>query len=233
VTIHVLSAGAAKGLVSDLEAEFTANSDIAINGFFNAVGAIKEKFMAGEKCDVLILTDAIIKDLASQGMLLAGSTAPLGIVRTGVAVREERKSPDISNSAAFGASLKSSKGIYVPDIQRSTAGMHFMKVLKAMGIEGDVAPNLRPFPNGETAMRNLASAAEENAIGCTQITEINYTKGLKLVGPLPKEYDLPTIYTAAVSNKASDPVVALRLVELLAGKASQALRIRSGFESIS
>ena len=156
MTIHVLSAGAAKGLVSDLEAEFTANSDIAINGFFNAVGAIKEKFVAGEKCDVLILTDAIIKDLVSQGMLLAGSPAPLGIVRTGVAVREESKSPDISTSAAFRASLKSSKGIYVPDMQRSTAGMHFMKVLKAMGIEDDVAPNLRPFPNGETAMRFLS-----------------------------------------------------------------------------
>jgi molybdate transport system substrate-binding protein len=232
VTIRVLSAGAAKGLVSDLEGAFTAKSGFGVDGFFNAVGAIKEKFLAGEGCDVLILTDTIIQDLTSQGLLLAGSAAPLGVVRTGIAVREESPDPDISTIAAFKASLKASKGIYVPDTQRSTAGIHFIKVLKEIGIDGDTAPNLRPFPNGETAMRNLADAVEENAIGCTQITEIKYTKGLKLIGPLPKEYELSTVYAAAVSSKSVNPEAALRLVELLAGKASQALRVRSGFELV-
>jgi molybdate transport system substrate-binding protein len=230
VAIRVLSAGAAKGLVADLEATFTAKSGFGIDGVFNAVGAIKEKFLAGEGCDVLILTDPIIQDLTGQGFLLAGSAAPLGVVRTGIAVREESPDPDISTIAAFRASLKASKGIYVPDTQRSTAGIHFIKVLKEIGI--DVGPNLRPFPNGETAMRHLADSAEENAIGCTQITEIKYTKGLKLIGPLPKEYDLSTIYAAAVSSKSVNPDAALRLVELLTEKASQALRVRSGFELV-
>jgi molybdate transport system substrate-binding protein len=230
VAIRVLSAGAAKGLVADLEATFTAKSGFGIDGFFNAVGAIKEKFLAGEGCDVLILTDPIIQDLTGQGLLLAGSAAPLGIVRTGIAVREESPDPDISTIAEFRASLKASKGIYVPDTQRSTAGIHFIKVLKEICI--DVEPNLRPFPNGETAMRHLADSAEENAIGCTQITEIKYTKGLKLIGPLPKEYDLSTVYAAAVSSNSVNPDAALRLVELLTGKASQALRVRSGFELV-
>lgn len=79
-------------------------------------------------------------------------------------------------------------------------------------------------------MRHLTVAAEENALGCTQITEIKFTEGLQLVGPLPKQYDLSTLYVAAVCALSANQDAALRFIELLAGDASRDLRIRSGFE---
>ena len=62
------------------------------------------------------------------------------------------------------------------------------------------------------------------------MTEILYTPGLALVGPLPPEHDLSTVYAAAVSTGAAMPDEAHALVALLTGAAMAGLRQRSGFE---
>jgi molybdate transport system substrate-binding protein len=227
--IRVLSAGAAKGLVADLRGAFRTETGDGIDGFFNAVGAIKEKFTAGEPCDVVILTGKLLQELDSQGLLLAGSTAPIGLVRTGVAVPAGHPVPDIATDAALRASMMAASRIYVPDPIRSTAGIHIVDVLKRLGIDGTVMPKLQAFPNGETAMRSLSEEAPTGALGCTQITEIKYTRGLTLVGELPGEYGLSTLYSVAVSATASDPEAASRLVAMLTSANSRERRTASGF----
>ena len=62
------------------------------------------------------------------------------------------------------------------------------------------------------------------------MTEILYTPGLTLVGTLPPEYDLSTVYAASVSARAAMPEQAKALVALLTGTESAGLRQRSGFE---
>ncbi|MEN3296477.1 MAG: molybdate transport system substrate-binding protein, partial [Burkholderiales bacterium] len=61
-------------------------------------------------------------------------------------------------------------------------------------------------------------------------TEILYTDNVKLVGALPKEFELATVYTAAVCSKAAQPEAARKLVELLGGEKSKAVRLAGGFE---
>ena len=88
----------------------------------------------------------------------------------------------------------------------------------------------RPFPNGATAMGALARSTEAGLIGCTQITEIKYTEGVSLVGLLPKEFELATVYSAAVCSRSAQPENAAALVKLLSGSRSAALRAAGGFE---
>ena len=228
--LPILSAGAAKGLVTALQQGFAADTGASIVGSFGAVGAMKEKLLAGEACDVIILTAALIEELTQSGHVLAGSSAPLGRVRTGIAVRTGQPLPDVSDRASLRASLLMARGIYFPDPKLATAGIHFLNVLKQLGILSEVEQNLRPFPNGATAMMNLAQTTEAQLIGCTQITEIKYTQGVTLVGLLPKEFELSTVYSVAVCSKAARPDIARRLVELLSGPASQAMRAEGGFE---
>ncbi len=228
--IHILAAGASKGLVLNLQARFTSETGYEIDGVFNAVGSIREKFVAGDVCDVLILTAKQIAELTIEGLLVPGSAKPLGAVSTGVAVPMSHAAPDISTAPGLAAALQLAKGIYIPDPYNSTAGIHFMKILKKLGIDEKVAPYLKPYPNGATAMRHLADSSAENAIGSTQITEIKYTPGLALVGALPPEFGLSTVYSAAVSAKAIHPQAAHLLVDLLTGGSTQILREQSGFE---
>ena len=57
-----------------------------------------------------------------------------------------------------------------------------------------------------------------------------YTPGITLVGPLPDEFELATVYTAAVAMRAAQPVLAQRFIDLLAGPATRAMRADGGFE---
>ena len=228
--VHILSGGAAQGVVKALQAQFLADTGAGLQATFGAVGIMKEKLLAGAPCDVLILTQALIDELEAAGHVAPGSAAPMGRVKTGVAVKAGEAQPDVATPDGLRAALLAAKGIYFPDPQKATAGIHFINVVKKLGILDDVQQALRPFPNGATAMAQMAKDNEPGLIGCTQVTEILYTEGVTLVAPLPVEFELATVYTAAVASRAAEPALAQKLVDALSGNASRALREQGGFE---
>jgi molybdate transport system substrate-binding protein len=229
--LQVLSGGAVHGLVDALAALLEAETGCAIAGTFGAVGAMRDKLMAGAPADLLILTRALIAELTRTGHVVAGAV-DIGVVRTAVAVRTGDAAPRIDDAAALRSALLAADAVYFPDPRLATAGIHFAKVLDALGIGGEVAMRLRPHPNGATAMRALAEAKGGRPIGCTQVTEILATPGVTLVAPLPKEFELATVYTAGVCARASRPEEAHRLAALLAGDAARTARERAGFEAL-
>ena len=229
--LALLCAGAARGLVKALEGTLVAETGIGVRGTFGAVGAMREQLQAGAPCDVIVLTAALIDLLAVAGQVDADSVAPLGRVATGIAVRAGDPLPDIADGAALARSLRAAAGILFPDPARATAGIHFAGVMRRLGIHDEVAPRYATFPNGAAAMRALAQATTGRMIGCTQVTEINYTPGVTLVGPLPAEYALTTVYAVGVSSKAAQPEMARYFAAMLAGPESLALRVAGGFET--
>jgi len=228
--LRVLSAGAAQGLVAALASRFLADTGVAVLTTFGAVGAIREKFFAGDQCDVLILTAAMLDELAVGGHVVAATRSALGHVRTGIGVRAGDALPDIKDREALERSLCAATEIFLPDPQRATAGIHFKRVLEQLGIFADLAPRLRPHPNGATAMRAMAQSSGATPIGCTQMTEIRYADGVSLVGPLPKEFELATVYSVGVCAAARQPEVAQRFARLLCGPETLNLRSEAGFE---
>jgi molybdate transport system substrate-binding protein len=228
--LELLCAGAAQGLVKALQERWYADSGASVNARFGAVGAIKELLLAGEPCDVMVATEAMIDSLAGEGRLQAATRQPLGRVRTGLAVRRGEPRPDVSTPEALKAALLAAEAIYFPDPVRATAGTHFANVMRALGIHDELQPRFRNFPNGATSMRELAASGAERQIGCTQITEINYTEGIDLLGALPDRFELATTYTAATTTRAVQPELASRYIALLAGPGSLALRKAGGFE---
>ncbi len=231
MTLHLLSAGAAQGLARAIEPVFTAETGAMLDARFGAVGAMQQLFDAGEPCDVIVLTAALIDALAASGAVRDETRATLGRVRTGIAVRVNDPAPDVTTPDALRAALLAADAIFVPDTERSTAGIHVAKVLRELGIDAAVRDRLRTFPNGAAAMRELAASSNTKLIGCTQHTEILYTPGVRLVAPLPRQFELATEYVAAVTSRAADPALAARLVHALAGAHAQALRAAGGFEA--
>jgi molybdate transport system substrate-binding protein len=79
-------------------------------------------------------------------------------------------------------------------------------------------------------MHELAQSRGSGQVGCTQSTEILYTPGVMLVGPLPAEFELATIYAVAIARTTRQPFAAQESAQLLAAPAQRALRIAGGFE---
>ena len=229
-SLQLLSAGAAQGLVASISEDFHADTGARIDGTFGAVGAIRDRILEGAAFDAIVLTAPLIAALENAGHVLAPSTVPIGRVRTGIAVRAGQPLPRIVDGASLRKALVDAAGLYFPDPELATAGIHFMKVLRELGIADQVASHLHAFPNGATAMRELAATTGTGLIGCTQITEIRYTPGVILVGALPPEFELSTLYSAGIGAAARERDLALELVRRLSAPATRALRESAGFE---
>ncbi len=239
-TLHLLSAGAAQGLVQALQERFQAATGAVLRVRFGAVGAMKEALLSGAPCDVLIVSAAMVDALCAAGSLRAGTQAALGGVRTGIAVPALAGGPalpDVSSAAALRAALLGADRVYFPDPERATAGIHFARVLRELGIFETLQPRLSTHPNGATAMRAMADAAgggtahpsAPRLIGCTQVSEIICTPGVHLAGELPPPFGLETVYAGAIASGAAEMPLAADFIALLAGSQTLALRAACGF----
>jgi molybdate transport system substrate-binding protein len=228
--LHLLCAGAAQGLVRALQARFEAEAGAAVQARFGAVGAMKEALLAATPCDVMIVTAVMVDALAAAGQLRGDTRVALGRVRTGVAARTGDARPDVATPESLRAALQAADAIYFPDPERATAGIHFAAVLRSLGLWDELQPRLRTFPNGATAMRELAHSSAARPLGCTQVSEIHDTPGVALVAALPPQFELATVYTAAVGAAAAQPALAARFIALLAGADTLTLRAACGFE---
>jgi molybdate transport system substrate-binding protein len=227
--LRILSGGAAQGLVIGLAAQFENETGFSIAGEFSAVGRMNSRLRNGTPADAVILTSAVIEELTRDGHVLEGSAVALGTVQTGVAVRCGDQAPRVDTTDTLRNALLAANEIFIPDFQQATAGIHFAKVLRMLDIWNEVEPRLRSFPNGATAMRELAAATSARPIGCTQVTEIVNTPGVHLVGSLPPGCELATVYTAAVCTGARHPEEARALIALLSGDGARLIRERLGF----
>jgi molybdate transport system substrate-binding protein len=231
-SLKILSGGAAQGLVASVAAEFNKMTGLDIAGEFGAVGAMADKLRAGTQADLVVLTSAMIATLARENFVVAASVADIGLVETAIALRAGDAPVSVRDTAELRNALLAADAIFVPDTRASTAGIHVAKVLQQLGIADEVAARLNIFPNGATAMRNLAASTAARPIGCTQSTEIISTPGVMLSGSLPQGCELSTVYTAAVTTRAMDAGHAQDLIDLLTGIEQRDLRERAGFVEI-
>jgi len=227
--VHLLCAGAAKGLVLALKDEFERAQDAELVSTFGAVGALREQLDAAVPCDAMVLTRTMTDALAGAGRIDAASVRDLGAVATGVAVPLVAPPAAVADPDALKALLQRASAIYLPDPQRATAGIHASKVLRELA---QAQPErLRAHANGAAAMAALAREGDAGAVGITQVSEILYTPGLRLLGVLPPPFALTTLYSAAVPTSAAQPAAAASLLALLSAPAHATARRQCGFES--
>ena len=228
-SLNILSGGAAQGLVGSLAANFKTRTGFDIGGEFGAVGAMADKLRKGMPTDIVILTAAIVAQLAAEKLVVPASMAEVGLVETALAVRSGDPIIKARDAASLRDALLAADAIFVPDIKASTAGIHVAKVLQQLGIAATVEARLNIHPNGATAMRHLAASDARKPIGCTQSTEIISTPGVLLSGPLPPGCELATMYTAAVTAQAAHAEQARTLIDLLTAPSQRDVRERAGF----
>jgi molybdate transport system substrate-binding protein len=228
-SLNILSGGAAHGLVASLAPAFKTNTGFEIKGEFGAVGGMADKLRNGVATDIIILTNALVAKLADEKLVVPCSITDIGVVETALAVRSGDPKVAVSNADDLRAAFLAADAIFVPDIKASTAGIHVAKVVAQLGIADEVAPRLKIYLNGATAMRELAASAAKRPIGCTQSTEIISTSGVELSGSLPKGCELATMYTAGVITRAARASEAQALIELLTSADAREQRARTGF----
>ena len=204
--IKVLSAGAMKSVVTDLADAFRQETGHTVVMSSGTAGEIRQKVTAGDPADVIFVTDTVVEQLAANNMVAADSRADIARTGIGVAVREGTPAPDISTPEALKQTILAAKSIvYTNPAMGATGGMHFAAVLQRLGIADAVKDKTVLWPGGYAAEALLKGQAD---LCVHQISEILPVKGVTLVGPLPRELQKITTYSAALSSRASTPDVA-------------------------
>jgi len=211
--IHVMSAGAVKVAVTELAKDFQKEKGHEVKFTFATVGALQQKIAAGERADLFIMSDTAIEDLIKKGVVASGSKTDIARVGIGVAVREGKPLPEISTPEAVKKALLSAKSlVYMDPSKGGSSGIHFAKVVELMGIADALRNKTVLWPSGYAAEALLKGEAE---ICIHQISEILAVKGVTLVGPLPKEIQKVTIYSAGLVNGAATPDAAKSFIQFL------------------
>ena len=209
--IKVMSAGAVEGPVSELAPEFSRASGHEVELAFNTVGAHRERFVGGEKADVIILSFPVIEALEKEGRFATGSRADLGRASCGVAVRDGMMMPNISTVEGFKRMLHNAGSIAANDpAHGGSSGIYFADLVARMGIADEIRPKLVLGKTGREVALLVASGQAE--LGVTFTSEFIPIEGLRVVGNFPKEYEFVNAYGAAVATGgAVEPARALLL----------------------
>ncbi len=113
--LRVFVGGAMTETVSKIGADFARSSGHKLEFVSDTTGALVNKLKAGEKADVVVVTEAAIDGLQKEGALTQGSRTDLVRALVGVGVKAGAASPDLSSVDAFKRSLLAAKTVSYVD----------------------------------------------------------------------------------------------------------------------
>lgn len=222
--VRLLSTLALKGAVGNLAARFEAGGGARIDADFAPTLALLERIGGGEGADVVILTKEALDDLAANGTVVAASCADLARSFVGIAVKAGAAHPDIATEAALRATLLGARVAYS---RIGASGIFFAQLIERMNIAAEINARATIIPSGFTAERLLSGAAD---LAVQQISELKLVPGVEIVGPIPRELQIPAVFSAGRLAASINAAQSDRLLKYLASpEVAPALR-ESGLE---
>ena len=221
IVLRILSGGAVqRGLESAAEI-FQRETGHRIAISFATAPVLRRKVENKEESpDIVVAPVPLMMDFEGEGCIVAGSSIAVGSVKAGVVVRQGPWSPDISSVESLKRELVASDSIVY---NQGSSGIFVEKLIQNLGLADLAKAKTTRLPDAESVMIHLAESGAVREIGFGQITAIvlHAGRGVKLVGPLPKEVENVTTYAAGVSTSAEFPAQAKQLVSFLTAPAAK------------
>jgi molybdate transport system substrate-binding protein len=224
--IKVLSSNAIKTVLEELVPQFEKATEHKVALTLGTAAELKVAIEKGAAFDVAILTAAGIDDLAKQGKVDANAKAALARSGVGMAVKKGAPKPDISTTEAFKKTLLDAKSIAF--VEQGNSGIYLKTLFVKLGVADQIKDKLKALPATNPAAQAVANGEAE--IGMTQISEILPYTGADLVGPLPADIQLTTVFSAGAAAGSKDPAAAKAFLEFLNSSAANAVKKAKGLE---
>jgi len=208
--IRVFSSNALKTVLEELGPRFEKATEHKLVFTFGTAAGLKGDIEKAATFDVAILTAGAVDDLIKQTKM-TGTRTDLARSAAGMAVRKGAPKPDISSTEAFKRTLLAAQSIAY--VEQGGTGIYLKSLLERLGIAEQLKAKTKLLPSSNPAA--LAVANGEAEIGMTQISEILPYAGAELVGPLPAEIQLYTVFSAGVAPAPKDAGATAALIKFL------------------
>jgi molybdate transport system substrate-binding protein len=228
--IHVMSGGAPKEVLAVLTPQFEQQTGHKVRFTYIVISAMSERLAAGEKPDMVLMPAPALEAQVKAGIVRDVPRPGLGIVRVGLVVREGTPKPNISTLDGFKQAMLGAKSLVHANPAATPSGAHLAKVWEQLGIADAV--------KGKAIHRNAldggvaAITKGEAELGLYPLSEIIHEKGVALVGLIPAEVQLNTVYAAGVLAANAAPEPALSFVKFLTDPSNAKHWKDGGFEPV-
>jgi molybdate transport system substrate-binding protein len=213
--VRVYTSGAPTDVQKGIAQRFNEATGHRLVVTSGTLSVIRDRLLASEGADVVVLPMPTIDTLDKAGKLRAGSRIGLARVGIGVAVRQGAPVPDVSTVEALRKTLLAARSIVHPDPKGGGfTGAHIDRAFERLGIADVVKPKVTLMfaISGGTA----AVAKGDAEIGLFNVSEILPASGTALAGAFPAELQNYISFAGAVSVDSPAPDAAAAYLRLLA-----------------
>jgi molybdate transport system substrate-binding protein len=225
---RIMTTGAPRKVV-DAVVETLAREHRAIIAQDTA-GGVRRKIEAGEAADVIVATPDVLDALAKAGKVAPGTRVDFATTGVGVGVKEGLPKPDIATVDAIRKLVTEAPAIALPDPKAGgTSAVYIEQMFRKMGLADMVYAKAKLQAGGYAADLVANGSAP---IVFHQISEIRPVKGVTLVGPLPAEIQLTTVYSAALAAQPAEPQAAKAFLAAIGGAAGRAAAEAAGMDPV-
>ena len=222
--VRVLSTLALMGAVRSLAGRYEAAGGARIDAEFAPTLGLLDRLRAGETADVVILTREGLDGLAAKGTVVAQSCVDLARSFVGLAVKAGADHPDIATESALCTTLLGARVAYS---RIGASGIFFAQLIERMGIASEVNARAKIIPSGLTAERLLSGEAD---LAVQQLSELQQVPGIEVVGPIPRELQIPAVFSAGRLAASERAALSNALLQYLASPEVAVVLRQSGLE---
>ena len=229
--IRALSSTAMKTVLDAVTPGFEKVSGCRVDLQFAPSGRMAQRVAGGEAADVAIVTSPGIDDLIANGRIVPGSRVDIACSSIGLAVRKGAPIPDISTVEGFKQALLSARSIAMSHpTGGAQSGAHLAKVFERLGIAEALSARLIYGPGGPAGLVGNYLLRQEADIGLQQMPELMAVPGIAIIGPIPDEVQLTTVFSAGVSTTATNPEGAVAWIRCLKTREAAGIITASGMQ---
>ncbi len=216
---------ATRQVLAELGAAFEQRSGAAVA--IEAVGGVDaaKRVAAGERFDVVILASDAIDKLIATGHLQAGSRVDLVRSSVAVAVRAGAAVPDIGSEAALKRAVLAARSL---SYSTGPSGVALAALFERWGVADEVRARTVQAPPGVPVGTLVARGEVE--LGFQQLSELIHVDGITLVGGMPPEVEITTIFSAGLPVGGPQAERVRALLEFMTSPDAEAAKRRQGME---
>ena len=227
--LHVFGSGAFTAAYNALAPGYEqASHDTLVYAFGPSMGggpdSIPSRLNRHEPADVVIMASTALDALVKAGKVLPGTRVDLALSSIGMAVKAGAPVPDISTPEAVKQAVLQAKSIAYSS---SASGVYLMETLFP---KWGIADQVRPKAQRIDGLVGPVIAKGDAELGFQQISELQPVKGITLIGPIPKEIQKITTFSAGVVATSTHPERAKALIAYLASPEVAATVKSTGLE---
>ena len=224
----IFSGGAPKQVFNKLTPEFERRTNHKVSYVFAVTKVLSDRLSAGEKPDILVLPTNILDTYQGEGKVRGETRAVLGLVSINAVVRKGASKPDLSTPEQVKHAMLHARAVAMAPPGMTPSGTHMGKLIEKLEIADALKDKMLHRPALEGGVELVENGEAE--IGFYPKSEVIGFDGLSIVGPLPQDIQLTTIYGAAVTRMSAETDAGTAFITFMSDAANRGTWTAGGFD---